>query len=331
MQPKIWFSYSLGNYTLDSDEPNRSPYARAWHLGRLLREKADERGYGFEYRSLDDTTPVTIGKDDIVVGHGWFNDDSFMQQALKQECRFKACIQPFTHHMVGDEALPVLHDMWERADWLFLVTGAYWFDTMETTPFSKYKVKATRLDNSVNASLHPYKKTRWNPPGKRAAMCVGYDNPVKGLDKVAELARVTGLRVGHFGNCSPSIFEHVPQATLHGGLLFDTPAIEWICGEYDFCICLPRFDANPTVLNETACWGLIGMCSNEAGYWADQPFVELRGDDMAFNWETIERFQYMSEYDLAELSRKQRAIQEREYTWQAMIDKVWGKVVEYLD
>lgn len=329
--PKLWFSYSLGGHDLDGEEPNRSPYARAWYLGRFLRMQALTRGWEFEYRNLDDTDPVTVGKDDVVIGHLWFNDHSFMQQALQQECRFKACIQPYTHHMVGDEALPVLHAMWERADHLFLITGPYWFDTMDETPFGKYKAKATRLDNSVNAALHPYKKTRWNKPGKRAAMCVGYDNPVKGLDKVAELARITGLRLGHYGNCSPDIFRHVPQMTLHGGRLFDEQAITEICEDYDFFITMGRFDANPTTLNESACWGLIGMCTPQSGYWPGQPFVGLSLEDMAANWATIEYFQQLPECELQQHSERLRAIQERDYHWQALLDTVWGKVREYLD
>lgn len=330
--PTLWFSYSYPVADPHrTPEPIRSPYDRTWHVARMLHQKATERGWQFRYVNLDDTRPYVIGKEDVVIGHLWFNDNSFMQQALEQECRLKVCMQPYTSHMVGDEALPTLHKYWQLADKLLLITGPYWWDTMDETPFAPYKAKAVRLDNSVNATLHPFLKRKWNPPGQRAAIAIGYDNPVKGMDKVAELARITGLRIGVFGAVSPALFQQVPQARLYGGVAFMPDVIQRIVDEYDFFITMGRFDANPTALHETACWGLIPFCTPQSGYWLGQPFYSLSLDDMAENWKTLDKFQHMSEYDLMRKARQQRTIQEEMYTWDNVLDTIWGEIREYLD
>lgn len=326
--PTLWFSYSMwANGSLDDPEPTRSPYARTWHLGRFLRDRAQERGWQFRYVNLDDTSPVTIHKEDIVIGHVWFNESSFMQQALKQDCRLKICIQPYTHHMVGDEALPMLYDMFDRADHLMLNTGPYWWDTMPDSPFAEWQDKAVRLDNCVNAAHNPYQKHTWNPKGQRGLMCVGYDNPVKGIDRVAELARVGGYRLGVFGNMNP--IHHVAQCTMYGGTHFTPDNVAWICRDYDFFVSMGRFDANPTTLNETACWGLLGACTTGSGYWPDQPFIELR-DDLLFNLEQVDRMQQTDESELTARSLRMRELMERDYNWQDWLNRVWGQIEAWL-
>ncbi len=46
--PTLYFSYSLPGGSLDIQEPLNSPYSISWHVGRMLREKAAERGYDFQ-------------------------------------------------------------------------------------------------------------------------------------------------------------------------------------------------------------------------------------------------------------------------------------------
>lgn len=329
--PTLWFSYSFTpEMSFDGPAPLASPYKRTHYLGNLLRAKAAEIGYEFVYRNLDDVSPVTLDPDDIVIGHGWFVPNSFMQQALKQTCRAKFCIQPYTSNMVGDEALPVLYEMFDAADHLFLITGPYWFDTMSDTKFARWHTKATRIENAVDTDAHVFGKTTWNPPGKRAALCIGYPNPVKGLDLTADLARVSGLRLGHCGQAAPDLFQHVPQYTYHGGLKFTPETIKWLCGQYDFFVTMGRFDANPTTLCETAAWGLMPFCTPTSGYWPDQPFAELRTDDMLFNLEQVDKFQQMSEH---ELKARQAALREtvlRDFTWERTCGQVWEKMQEWL-
>ena len=331
MVTTLWFCYSLRpDETLDSPEPIRSPYHLSWHMGRFLRSKAQERGWGFEYRNLNDTSPVTIGADDIVIGHPWFDGNTFIEQAFNHACRAKFVLQPYTERMVGAEAEPLLHQMWTQADHLFLNTGPFWFDTMDNSPYAQYKDKATRLDNQVNPALHPHSKRSWNEPGKRGMLAIGYSNMIKGLDKVEEVARVAGLRMLHLGTVDDGFFDNVPQCTSISGMEFTPQNIDWICKHYDFFFAMGRFDANPTSLLETSCWGLLAACTKESGYWPDEPFIELRLDDLAHNLDIVD---WLQRAPSAELQARAEIICTRvieQHSIEARLTKIWDKMLEFI-
>lgn len=331
MSKTLWFSYSMpAGETLDNPAPLRSPFTWTWTVGNFLRAKAAELGYAFQYVNLDDATPRTFGADDVVIGHLWFESNTFMQQALESRARLKCVLQPYTHKMVGDEMLDTLKRYFGLADHLFLITGPYWWDTMGETEFAAWQTKATRLDNIVHVERHPFKRRKWNPVGKRRAMAVGYDNPIKGMDIVADLARLTGMHIGVYGAVNPATFTHAPTVTCHGGLPFDADFIARAVDEYDFFISTGRFDANPTTLNETACWGLIGACTPQSGYWPDAPFYELRTDDMMFNLDQIDRLQHLPDHILWGKAHLLRVLMERDHAPETACAKIWDQVTEML-
>lgn len=324
--PVLYFSYSmLSGHTLDSPEFINSPYSLTWNVGRFLRQKAADIGYDFEYRNLDDTRPVEFGPDDIAVGHTWF-DGGFMHQALDADIRAALILQPYSACMVSEHHIPMVLDLWGKADHLLLITGPYWWDTMKSTPYAPLQAKATRLDMAVNAAAHPYMKRRWNKPGKRGFLAIGTSSPAKGMDLIAELARTAGFKLGVYGDVHSDIFQHVPQVKVYGGVDFRPERIQAICDEYDFFLSLARCDANPTTLLETMCWGLVGACNCESGYWEEEPFEELQLNDLASNWKQIDRLQSMSEHELQGLSIEGRLIAEQGYTWERFCNNVWAAV-----
>lgn len=327
----LWFSYSFpSGMTLDSPEPNRSPYHHTWNTGNSLRRKAREMGWDFKYVNLDSTDPVTIGEDDVCIYHAWFDEGCFSQQVTRQTCRAKIILQPYTSVMVGKEALPSLHEQWQAADWLFLNTGQYWWDNMPSTEYAVYQSKATRLDNTVNPSLHPFSKRKWNKQGERAFLCIGYANPIKGLDAVAEVAQVTGMKLLHCGSTPDGFWQHGARVKSIGGMEFTPENIQWVCDNYDAFITMGRFDANPTALAETACWGLLPCCTPESGYYADEPFVGLKHGDMAHNMDVIEWIQRAS---VSELKTRVQRIRDSVITTHsipARQELIWAKVLELI-
>lgn len=329
--PTLWFSYSSGGYDmLTCDEPLSSPYTITYHMCRFLNQKAQEFGYTFRYVNLDDTTPQEFGADDVIVAHLWDAPNSFMQQALNADVKAKIILQPYSHGMVSTGDVPRYIDMFMKADELLWVSGEWWFNTMPDSPFAALAPKSTRIDMGINTALHPYSKRHWNKPNERAVCVIGHDTPTKGYRNVAELARVAGFRLGHFGSAAPNTFEHVPHMTYHGGMTFTPDNIARLCDNYDALVCLPLADANPTVLLEAASWGLSVYCSKTAGYLPDSPFRELRLDDMHFNVQQMRAFQQASEYDLVRNSRALRYVMERDYTFAKMQHAVWQKVSQYL-
>jgi hypothetical protein len=328
--PTLWFSYSSGAFTLDSEQPLNSPYSLTWNVGRMLRERAAEHGYDFKYINLDSVEPVEFSAADVAVGHLWDTPGSFIQQALSTNIKAKIVLQPYSHQMVSPGDIPRYIEMFQKADALLFVTGEYWYQTMLDSPFSALYPKVTRLDMAVSTALHPYSKTRWNKPGERAACVIGHDTPTKGYKNVAELARVAGFRLGHYGNAERETFEHVPCMTFHGGMLFTPENIAALCKQYDALLCMPIADANPTVLLEAAAWGLSVFCTQYAGYLPAQPFGYLVQGDMRQCVERMRQWQCADEYDLIKESMTRRKWIEQEYTFEKMCRVIWSKVSEFL-
>jgi hypothetical protein len=327
--PKLWFIYSTVN-GLDAHEPRNSPYSITWNLGRFLRAAVGECGYGFEYRNLDDLTPADVGKDDIIIGHPWHPNGIMNEILLSGAGRTRMIMQPYQHDIVGVSESGWYKELAARADHLLFVTGQYWWDTMEQGLYGEWKPKATRIDMAVNPALHPYSKKRWNPPGKRGILAIGQDVHYKGLDLIAGLAQVGGFRLGYYGNAPLERFQHVPQFTHYGGRDFNPEVVGRIAQDYDAFISLARGDANPTTLLETACWGLIGFCNKESGYWPDQPFLELRLDDMLFNLGQMDWLQAAPEKALRERSEVMREHVVKRHTWQRFCATVWQEVHQWL-
>ena len=328
MKPTPYFVYST-LHGIDAPEPPNSPYTITWHLGRFLREQARALGYEFAYRNLDDLTLATVNSDDILIGHT-MHPDGWMNRALDCPARGKFILQPYQHFMVGEEAVGWIKSVFAKADHLLLITGPYWWETMHATAFADWKHKATRVDMAINPARHPHSKTRWNPPGKRRFLSMGRDAWYKGIDLVADLARMGGFHLGYFGDAQPSRFAYVPQIMHYGGCDF-IPAVQAaITREYDGFISLARGDANPTSLLETACWGLLPLCNKESGYYPDAPFIELRQEDTDFNLGMIDDLQHMPEYALRERAAAIRRQVIDHFTWDRFCSTVWAEVEKRL-
>lgn len=326
--PNLWFSYST-IFGLDAPQPPNSPYSLTWNIGRFLRDKATALDYTFRYVNLDDCGEYAIGADDICVGHVWW-PDGFMNRALASPARLKFVLQPYSPGMVAPTERDWIRLLFGKADHLFLVTGPAWYDAMPDGPFADWQAKATRLDMAIDVTLHPHSKRRWNPPGKRALLAIGADTPAKGLDIVADFARIGGFKLGHFGAAAPGRFQHVPQAIEYGGVDFDLAGQQHITDEYDGFISLARMDANPTTLLETAAWGLVPFCNVESGYHPGEPFLELRLDDMRFNLEVLDWFQRAPEYELrCRADAIQREVVEQ-HTWARFCETLWAEISKWL-
>lgn len=314
---------------LDGIPPNNSPHTISYHAGRFLRERARERGWDFHLHALDSDADVTFAPDDVVVGHTWY-PDGLMNRALSSPARVKLVLQPYQSFMVAPSETAWIRALFARADHLCLITGQTWWDAMPDTPYADWQAKATRVDMAVEAAHHPFLKRRYNPRGKRAFLAIGTDKPYKGLDMVAALAAAHGAKLGYLGDADWTRFQHVPRLTHYGGRELLPSFIQQLCDTYDGFLSLARGDANPTTLLETACWGLTGFCNEGSGYYANRPFLPLKTNDMAFNLEQIEAFQWTDESALRARAVRLRQVMETEYTWDKFCSTVWGALQSWL-
>lgn len=326
--PTLWLSYSTIN-GIDAPEPCNSPYSITYNLGRFLRDKVQALGYEFQYRNLDDTSPANIQSDDIIIAHSWY-PRGFMTETLSCKVRARFLLQPYQHDIVGKNESWWIKKIADACKGLLFITGPYWWDTMHEGLYGEWKEKATRLDMAVNPGLHPFSKRHWNAPGKRKFLAIGADIHYKGLDLIADLARIGGFQLGYYGSAPPERFQHVPQLVHYGATEF-TPDIQArIANEYDFFISLARGDANPTTLLETSCWGLLPLCNQESGYWPNAPFMELRKDDALFNLEQIDWLQSAPEYELRCQAERIRQRVLDNHGWDRFCNTVWGELEKWL-
>jgi hypothetical protein len=326
--PTFWFSYST-IHGIDGIEPPNSPYVITWNLGRYLRERVTALGYEFRYVNLDDTSDYDIGADDVVLAHAW-HPEGFLTKTLDKPVKARFLIQPYQHDIVGVNESWWIKRIVDQCDHFFAITGKYWYDTMHEGLYGDWEHKTTRLDMAINPALHPHSKRKWNPQGKRAFLAIGADIPYKGLDMIAELARVGGFKVGYYGAAPLERFAHVPQFIHYGGRDFTPDVQAMIANEYDAFISLAYGDANPTTLLETACWGMLPMCNTLSGYWPDDPFLELRKGDMLHNLKMIDYVQEAPEYALRQ---RAAAIRDRvvcEHGWDTFVETVWSEVAKWL-
>lgn len=326
--PTFWFSYST-IHGLDAPEPPNSPYSLTWNLGNHLRRKATERGYEFRYVNLDDTSDYPIGAEDVILAHSWY-PSGFLTNTLDKPVKARFLIQPYQHDIVGRNESWWIKRIVDQCDHCFFVTGQYWRDTMHEGLYGDWKAKSTRLDMATNPALHPFSKRTWNPPGKRTLLSIGADIPYKGLDLVAELARISGTKLVYYGNAPYERFMHVPQMVHNGGREFSPDVIQQIADDCDAFVSLAIGDANPTTLLETACWGLLPMCNIQSGYWPDKPFLELRKDDKLFNLRQLDWLQAAPEYELRQRAECIRETVMREHMWAIFCDRVWSEVQQWL-
>ena len=326
--PTLWFSYSTQS-GIDAFKPLNSPYSITYNVAHYLRERAPEIGYTFQYVNLDDTTPQTFGKDDIAIGHTWW-EGGFMHQALDADICAKIILQPYSRYMVSETDIPMVLNLWNKADHLLLITGEHWWNGIPDSPYSELKAQKTRVDMALDSSIHVYQKERWNSVGKRNFLIIGNDIWAKGFEHVAELARVAGIRIGHAGHMNDETFQHVPQFTSYGGIVFEPNNQRAIANEYDFFLSIANADACPTTLLETSAWGLVAACNVESGYLPNRPFIELRKGDLQYNLEVIDMLQRTSEYNLRKRSRMVREVIEKEYTWERFNATVWKEVQKWL-
>lgn len=324
----FWFSYST-IHGLDAPQPPNSPYSVTWNVGNYIRQQVTERGYQFRYVNLDDNSHYDIGEDDVILAHAW-HPSGFLTNTLDRKVKARFLIQPYQHDIVGVNESGWIRNIVDQCDHCFFITGRYWFDTMSGGLYGDWKAKSTRLDMAVDSRLHPLSKTRWNPAGKRAFLAIGADIPYKGLAMIAELARVGGFKLGYYGNAPYERFQHVPQMKHNSGRDFTPDVQALIANEYDCFLSLAKGDANPTVLLETACWGMLPMCNEQSGYHPNDPFMELRKGDTLFNLAQIDYIQTAPEYELRQRAAAIRERVVREHSWSIFVDKVWSEVEKWL-
>lgn len=303
-----------------------SPYNITRNVYRTLTKMFDRVLYA-DWCHTGPLEPVQPG--DVIIGHPNYPSNTPIRRLFEQKARAKILLFPF-HSAMAEINWP-FNDLAMKADAILSITGQYWYDTIESTAFAKWKPKMTRLDMAIDASQFPCVKTSFNPSGQRQFLYIGCDRPEKGVDRLCEIIRRSPYILHIFGNVdSAHPIAQLPNVRLGGWADIDVNWARAICTKVDAFLNASVSDANPTTLLEAACWGLPVACSPQSGYYGGRLFHSLNLDDYDGCAHLLHVLNHMSEADMLAKAAATRQIVATEHTWDRFCQTITDAVKKFI-
>src|SRR5512142_151433 len=148
---------------------SRAPTSITAHVYRALADRTDTRLY-----DVREHLRIRGGDDDVLVGHYLAGDQSGVWQRSCREGRFalRIAMNPLHHQM--SEVCAELDPYVPMVDRIFGIMGPYWYDTWRASALGHWFPKIVPFDMAIDAAAFPRLKTRFNPPGKRKFLYIGW-------------------------------------------------------------------------------------------------------------------------------------------------------------
>jgi len=310
LQP--WYRYG---WIRGETNPLPAPGSITVNLYRYFRRRVRTLLYDWRERG-----EIKCGVNDTILGHPHPNPDTIMHKAVVggRKCRSVALILPLHYGIpcINEYVQPLL----ERVDRMFAIMGPYWLDGLNGSPFAKWGSKITSVDMAVDATQYPLVKRHFNAPGQRGFLYIGSNRPEKGCDVLSKtMARLTEFPRGWVG--SGADIPYVPR--IAGRTRLTPRYMTELAKTYDVFVNTSLSDANPTTILEAMAWGFPVACTPESGYYNMKSVTKLDTTDIGANVRALRELQYAPEGDLVELSRANRRLVERRYTWDRFCATVW--------
>jgi len=305
--------------------PLRAPYSITYNLFRFLSERAPTLLY-----DLDERLCPPVQPDDIVIGHPHPDPQTVIQRLFREDvkCRAKLLIFP-VHHDVpyGDPINRFTLPLVERADVVLAITGRYWYDTLDGSMFAPWKDKIVRLDMAVDTADYPLVKKHFNPPGRRGYLHIGSGHPRKGMGVLDQ----TMAGLSEFPRASIGPGTNIPNMRHLASDVHLTPEfVSALAQDYDFFVCTPLSDPNPTTILEAMAWGFPVACTPQSGYYNMPSIIALSTTDIEANVKALRELQHMPEEHLLRLTATNRNLVETHYTWERFCATVWQALEPFL-
>jgi glycosyltransferase involved in cell wall biosynthesis len=305
--------------------PLRAPYSITYNLSRFLSERVPTILYDWDERILP-----AVGPDDIILGHPHPDPETVIQRLFRDEvkCRAKLLIFP-VHHGVpyGDSINRFTLPLVERAETVLGIMGLYWYDTLATSQLATWKHKIVRVDMAVDPLEYPFLKRRFNAPGRRGYLHIGSGRPEKGMGVLDR----TMAGLSQFPRASIGPGTDIPNMRHLASEVHLTPEfVSALAQDYDFFVCTPLSDPNPTTILEAMAWGFPVACTPQSGYYDMPSIVTLSTADIDANVHALLELQHAPEERLLDISRTNRELIEKHYTWERFCSTVWQALEPYL-
>ncbi len=287
--------------------PNRAPTSITAHVYGALRARAETRLYDVREHAL-----IRGGVEDVLIGHYLAGDASGVWQRSCREGRFAARIamNPLHHQMA--EVCGELDPYVPMVDRLFGIMGPYWYDTWRQSALAHWFPKIVPFDMAIDIAAFPRVKTRFNPPGRRRFLYIGWAGAQKGTHLLSLLfglaRRHTCVAIG------PA--RSLPNVECRRRVLFTLLYLRRLADECDFLLVPGVSDANPTVILEAMAWGFPVACTPQSGYRDVPELLPLSITDMRRNLAILDMLQEADEDELLVRAETARALVATRYTWE---------------
>ncbi len=301
--------------------PNRAPTTITAHVYRALNARAETRLYDVREHTL-----IRGGPEDVLIGHYLAGDSSGVWQRSCRDGRFalRIAMNPLHHQM--PEVCGELDPYVPMADRLFGIMGPYWYDTWQQSALAHWFPKIVPFDMAIDLGAFPRLKTRFNPPGRRRFLYIGWAGAQKGTHLLSILF---GLAKTHtcvaIGPSRP-----IANVDCRRRVLFTPPYLQQLAAECDFLVVPGVSDANPTVILEAMAWGFPVACTPQSGYHGIPELLSLSITDMRHNLTMLDMLQEAREADLLARADAARALVATRYTWERFETKLCNALDEVM-
>jgi len=240
-------------------------HAAPWSIGNHLGDALGAAGHTVCQYDWTDPRIIAPAPGDALIGHPHPSGEcAFTGSLLRGGWRRAVAITPYGG-LPSTEA--TLAGLVSRLDALALICGPTWAARIP----EEWRGLAVPVDMAIDRACYPRVRRKFNPPGERVALYVGCAEPSKGVARITELVRRTGVSVLHVGH------GQIP-GTLQGGYVpLTSPQGRSLVAQCDLLVAPGVNDANPTVVLEAASMGLVALCTEGAG-WGEDVCVRAADD-----------------------------------------------------
>lgn len=204
-------------------------------------------------------------------------------------------------------------------DLYLAITGKYWFDSINESPFSHWLPKMVHLDLAVDRADFPPVKTTFGKPGHRRLLYIGHSGWTKNPDYLTAIARaMPDVQFSWIGRGRRELAGFAPL----GQHDFRSESAKHLVANHDFTITVGKYDANPATILETMAWGLIPVCTPQSGYHDHQGIVNVPVDDRARAVEIIRALQLLPQERLIEMQTANWSALDAHFNWRRFASQV---------
>jgi glycosyltransferase involved in cell wall biosynthesis len=297
------------------------PFISAPHsIGRHVAPRLQGRYEVLQY-DWDDTRVIDPGPDDILLGHPhpapW---TVFRRSAKRRGWKRTIALFPYNH---DPRNVAFFDSTVSRCDLVLAMTGNFWFDSILTSPFWHWAPKMIHVDMAIDRSEFPVIKTRFNPPGSRRFLYIGYTNWQKNTRYLSKLAkRAPGCEISWMGSGRRGI----RRLTKLGPQDFSSEKSRRLVAEHDFLLMVGRADSNPTTILEAMAWGLVPVCTPTSGYIGYPGIPNVPLDDAVAGVNMLESLQTVPETRLLEMQMANWRILNAHFNWDRLVGQILAAI-----